>query len=131
MHELSIKTKKKQEIVDITNSVSNIVKKSDIKEGICFVYVPHATCAVIVNENYDPSVREDILSTLNRLIPEHASYKHDTIDNNAHAHIKSTMLSPNVIIPVKNNKLLLGRWQGLALAEFDGPRERKIYVLTR
>jgi len=126
--EFRIKTKRSQEIVNITAQVEAIVKKSKVKEGICLVYVPHATCAVIINENYDPSVCEDIISALNKIIPEHAGYKHDAIDNNAHAHIKSALLGPSKSVPIADGKLQLGRWQGIALAEFDGPRDRNIIV---
>lgn len=128
LHELHIKTTKKEEILDITSEVESAVKKSKIKEGLCCVYAKHATAAIIINENYDPNVCDDILSALNRMIPQHAGYKHNCIDNNAAAHIKSALIGPGKIIPIKNNKLGLGRWQGIALAEFDGPRERQIVV---
>lgn len=126
--ELRIKTKKGQEIVDITSQVEDVVKKSKVKEGICLVYVPHATCAVIVNENYDPSVCEDIISALSKAIPEHAGYKHDAVDNNAHAHIKASIIGPSEVIPIKDGMLQLGRWQGCGIVELDGPRDRKIIV---
>jgi len=126
--EFRIKTKKGQEIVDITSQVNDVVKKSKIKEGLCVIYVPHATCAVIINENYDPSVCEDIIFALNKAIPEHAGYKHDSIDNNAHAHIKASIIGPSEVILIKDGKLQLGRWQGIALAEFDGPRDRSVIV---
>jgi len=126
--EFRIKTKKGQEIVDITSQVNDVVKKSKVKEGLCVIYVPHATCAVIINENYDPSVCEDIISALSKAIPEHAGYRHDAIDNNAHAHIKSALLGPSESVPIADGKLQLGRWQGIALAEFDGPRDRSVIV---
>jgi len=128
MHVLRIRTNKSQEIIDITSQVEEAVKKSKVKEGLCCVYARHATCAIIVNENHDPSVCEDILDMLNKLIPEHAAYKHDKIDSNAHAHIKAAILGPGEVIPVKEGKLQLGKWQGIALAEFDGPREREVIV---
>lgn len=126
--EIVIKTTKKQEITDITSEVKEIVKKSKIKEGMCLVYAKHATASIIINENDDPNVGEDILSALNKCIPEHASYKHDCIDNNAAAHIKAAITGPSKIIPIKDSSLDLGRWQGIALAEFDGPRERHVVV---
>jgi len=128
MQTFTVKTKKKQEIVDITNEVQKVAAASKLKEGICSIYVPHATCSIIINENYDPAVCEDILAALNKLIPEHAGYKHDAIDNNAAAHLKSTLLGPCQLVPVKEGKILLGKWQGIALAEFDGPRERRVIV---
>jgi len=126
--EFRIKTGKKQEIVDITNYVKEIVRKSKVEEGLCVIYVPHATAAVIINENYDPSICDDILNALEKLIPKDAGYKHDRIDDNAHAHIKSGILGPSQSIPIKNGELQLGTWQGIALADFDGPRERRVIV---
>lgn len=123
-----IRTRKKQEIIDITENVNEVLEKSKIKDGICLVYVPHATAAIIINENYDPSVCDDIITTLNRIIPEHANYKHDAIDRNAHSHIKAAILGPSELIAVKDGKLQLGTWQGIALVELDGPKERKIIV---
>lgn len=124
----NIKTTKKQDIIDITNNVKEIVKKSKIKDGICLVYVRHATSAIIINENYDPSVCEDILTALNKIIPEHAGYKHDKIDNNAAAHIRAAILGPSENIPIKDGTLQLGRWQGIGLVEIDGPRDRTVLV---
>ena len=128
MQSIKIKTTKNQEILDITSEVKNIVKKSKVKDGLCCVYAKHATAAIIINENYDPGVCDDILATLDKLVPLHSDYKHDTIDNNAHAHIKSTILGSSQVIPVKNNELMLGRWQGIAIVEFDGPRDREILI---
>lgn len=128
LQELHVKTTKKEEIVDITSEVESAVKKSKIKEGLCCVYAKHATAAVIINENCDSGVCGDILMTLSKLIPEHAGYKHNCIDNNATSHIKSAFIGPGKVIPVKNSKLELGRWQGIALAEFDGPKERSVVV---
>ncbi len=126
--EFCVRTSKKQEIVDITKKVEEIVRREDIVDGGCLVFAKHATCAVIINENYDRAVCRDILNQLEKIVPEHDGYEHDKIDNNAAAHIKSSILSPSVMIPVRNGKLVLGRWQGIGLVEFDGPRERKIEV---
>jgi secondary thiamine-phosphate synthase enzyme len=129
MHEeLHVKTTKKEEILDVTSEVIKFVEKSKIKDGLCCVYAKHATAAIIINENNDPAVCEDILTALSKIVPPHAGYKHNCIDDNADAHIKSTLLGPGKTIPVKNNKIELGRWQGIALAEFDGPRERHVVV---
>ena len=123
-----VKTGKKEEIMDITPEIKKIVSKSKIKEGLCCVYAKHATAAVIINENADSGVCEDILATLKKLVPEHADYRHNCIDNNAASHIKSALIGPGKMIPVKNSALELGTWQGIALAEFDGPRERQVVV---
>ena len=134
--EFTIKTSNREEILDITGEVRKAVAELCEKDkkrvcnkdtGACLVYVLHATCAVIVNENYDKMVCEDILNYLRKNIPKGA-WKHDKIDNNADSHIKASIIGPGQIIPVEDGKLQLGRWQGIALAEFDGPRERKIIV---
>lgn len=127
MH-VDITTEKKQQIIDITNEARHIVEKSDIEEGICLVYVPHATCAIIINENYDADVCEDILTALNKIVPEQGSYKHNKKDSNAAAHIKSALLSPCKSIPIHNGILQLGEWQGIGLVELDGPRERTVII---
>ena len=126
--ELKIKTEKKEEIVDITSEVKKIVEKSKVKGGLCLVYAKHATASIIINENYDSNVCEDILAALRKIIPEHANYKHNCIDNNASSHIKAALVGPGKTIPIKDSALELGTWQGIALAEFDGPRERHIVV---
>lgn len=126
MPEFTFQTRKKEEIIDITEEVSAIVSKSKAN-GICLVYVPHATAAIIINENADPNIGDDILKALNHTIPD-LGYKHDRIDRNAIAHIKAAILGPSEAIPVEDGRLLLGRWQGLIFCEFDGPRQRKIVI---
>jgi secondary thiamine-phosphate synthase enzyme len=124
--ELRIKTNRKEEIADITAQVKEEVEKS--KEGkACLVYTPHTTCAVIINENYDEAVCDDILSYLRGQIPQ-GKWKHDKIDDNADSHIKASLLGPSQLIPIKNGKLQLGAWQGIGVAEFDGPKERRVIV---
>jgi len=120
---IKVHSSKREEIIDITQEVERIVGKRD---GLCVVYTPHATCGIIVNENYDEAVCEDILEALRKLFK--GNWKHDKIDNNADAHIKSSIIGPSQVIPVKSGKLALGRWQGIGLCEFDGPREREIIV---
>ncbi len=123
--EIKVKTRKREEIIDITEKVRRLVEG---KEGkACLVYVPHATCSVIINENYDEAVCQDILTFLRKQIPK-GKWEHDKIDSNADSHIKASLLGPSQIIPVKNGELALGRWQGIGLAEFDGPRERKVII---
>lgn len=123
--EFTVKTSKKQQIVDITDDVKKIVNSSKIKEGICLIYAPHATCAIIINENYDPNVMDDILVSLNSMIPE-GRWLHDSVDGNGAAHIKSAILGPSETIPIKDSELQLGQWQNLMLADFDGPRTRTV-----
>lgn len=128
--EFSIRTKKKQELVDITGRVADVVKQSGVTDGICLVYVPHATAAVAINENADPNVCEDTLEALAGLIPE-GKWRHDRIDNNAAAHIKATILGPSETVPVRGGRLRLGTWQSVMLVELDGPRERTVIVEVR
>ena len=130
MAELSIRTRKKQDMVDITSRVADVVKQSGIGDGICLVYVPHATAAVVINENADPNVCEDILDALAGLIPD-GKWRHDRIDDNAAAHIKATILGPSETVPVKSGRLRLGTWQSILLVELDGPRERTLIVEVR
>ena len=126
--EFTIKTLKREEIIDITKEVEKIVNRaSDEDSKACLVYVPHATCAIIVNENYDKAVCDDILKFLREAIKP-GIWEHDRIDNNADAHIKASIIGPSQVIPIQEGKLQLGRWQGCGLIELDGPRERKIIV---
>lgn len=122
--ELIIKTNKKQELIDITNSIESNIR---IKDGLVNIYLPHTTAAIIINENHDPNILTDIQNCLSKLIPE-GKWLHDKIDNNGAAHIKSTILGHSQIIPIKNSKLQLGQWQNIFLCEFDGPRTRKIIL---
>ncbi len=124
----TIATNSRQEIINITDAISKIVKKSKISKGICTVFTAHATAAIIINENYDPALCSDILNALNKLIPEHNNYAHDKIDNNAAAHIRAALLGPSETIPINNNELLIGAWQAVALVELDGPRQRAVHV---
>lgn len=126
--EFTISTTKREELVNITEEVKKIVDRaSDEDSNACLVYVAHATCSVIVNENYDKAVCEDIIDYLKKQVPS-GVWKHDAIDNNADSHIKASIIGPGQTIPISEGKLELGRWQGIALAEFDGPKERKIIV---
>lgn len=124
----TIKTNERQGFIDISGLVNKIVEKSRIHTGLCHVFVPHATAAIIINENYDPNICIDLKNALNKAFPDHAGYLHDKIDNNAGAHIKSAVLSASESVPVIDNKLGLGTWQSLMLVELDGPRTRKVIV---
>ncbi len=130
MAEFIVRTNKNQEMVDITERVADLVKQSRVSDGICLVYVPHATAAVAINENADPNVCEDILEALANLVPE-GRWRHDRIDNNAAAHIKATLLGPSQAVPVRGGRLRLGTWQSVMLVELDGPRERSVIVEVR
>lgn len=126
---ITISTSKKHELIDITRKVEEIVKKSGAKEGICFLYVPHATAAVTINENADPNIQADIIKAINKIVPEHDNYLHDSIDNNAAAHIKSTIIGVSKAIPISNGKLQLGTWQDIFFFELDGPRPNRKMII--
>ena len=127
MGRLLIKTNKKEGMIDITSKVNSLIK---IDEGVCSVFVKHATAALVINENYDPNICKDFLSLLDKLIPQ-GKWLHDNVDNNGAAHLKSAILGCSVCIPVVKGKLDMGRWQSLMLVEFDGPREREIIVTVK
>jgi len=124
--EIRIETKKKTETIDITERVAKKVTESGIRDGICAVTVAHTTAAVFVNENADPDVQRDLLTTLARLVPDAGDYHH--AEGNGPAHIKSVLVGHDVTVAVHDGEFALGRWQGIYLAEFDGPRTRSVTV---
>ena len=124
---LEISSTKKQELIDITEEVKKIVKESGVQEGTVIVFALHSTASIIINENYDPNICTDLTNCLNNLIPA-GKWLHDRIDNNADAHLKSAIVGPSEILVVEKGELLLGRWQAIMLADFDGPRKRKVIV---
>jgi secondary thiamine-phosphate synthase enzyme len=127
---LRIKTSKNQEVVDITGQVTKVLARSPRDEGICTVFVRHATAAIIINENADPGFRRDVVTALDRLFPQ-GIWEHDKVDDNGAAHLKAMILGPSETVPIRGGQLLLGTWQGIALVECDGPREREIVVDIR
>ena len=130
MTELRIRTTAKRELRDITAEVAGVVARSGVAEGLCNVYVAHATAAIVVNENDDPNVCVDVLEALDRLVPA-GIWRHDRVDGNAASHIQAAILGPSETIPVRDGRLCLGRWQAVMLAELDGPRERRVFVTIR
>jgi secondary thiamine-phosphate synthase enzyme len=126
---LKLKTSRRRELVDMTEAVRKIVRESGIVQGICNVFVAGSTAAIIVNENDDPQLLDDFLDAMDRLVPE-GRWRHDRIDDNGAAHIKSASLGPSESIPVRDGDLVLGRWQNIFLCEFDGPRAVREIVVT-
>ena len=124
--EFSISTSKRNELIDITGKIKEIVKQSKIKQGICIVYCPHTTAAITINESADPAVQRDIIISLSKLIPENDNYQHS--EGNSDSHIKSSLVGASETLIIKDNKLILGTWQNIYFAEFDGPRQRKVIV---
>ena len=128
--ELIVRSNRPQEVIDLTAEVARVVADSGVAEGFCHVYVPHATAAVVINENDDPNIGEDLLDALDRLVP-HGQWRHDRIDGNGAAHIKAAMLGPSETIPVNQARLQLGTWQAIMLVDLDGPRQRRVIVSVR
>lgn len=124
--EISVSTSSRNEFVDITDKVTSVVRESGVKDGYVLLYVPHTTAAVTINENYDPSVKRDILDKLSELVPPNAGYAHT--EGNADSHIKSSIIGVTKFIPVMDGSIQLGRWQGIFFCEFDGPRSRRLLV---
>ncbi len=123
---ISINTGDRSEMTDITSKVEEELKRSGLKDGVCFVFVPHTTAGITINEGADPSVVADIQATLNKLVPWEGSYGH--LEGNSAAHIKSSLMGSSVIVLVESGRLKLGTWQGIFFCEFDGPRSRKIHM---
>ena len=126
LESFNVVTSRRNEIIDITSKVREILKKSKVKSGICVVYTPHTTAAITINEHADPAVATDIENFLNKLVPPNAGYKH--LEGNSDSHIKTTLVSPSMTLIVENGEPLLGTWQGIFFCEFDGPRTRKVFV---
>jgi secondary thiamine-phosphate synthase enzyme len=123
---LSVKTKSRTELIDITSRIAEQVKHSGVSDGLCMLYVPHTTGAVTINESADPSVRGDIQMVLNQIVPWEANYKH--LEGNSPAHVKATLVGASELLAIEKGALVLGTWQGIFFCEFDGPRTRKIHV---
>ncbi len=126
IEKIPVRTTRRQEFVDLTPKIQEIIRGNSIKTGVIHIYIPHTTAAVTINENYDPSVIQDILSTLEKLIPERGGYSH--LEGNAHAHIKASIIGSSRFIPIENGRLQVGTWQGIFFCEFDGPRSREVWI---
>ena len=126
MQKFSIKTRSRNELIDITKQVKNAVAKSEKNDGVCTVYCPHTTGAITINESADPSVASDIEMKLRKMIPKNENYNH--AEGNSDAHIKSSLVGNTVQIIINNGSLQLGTWQGVFFCEFDGPRTRNVWV---
>ncbi|MFA5271437.1 MAG: secondary thiamine-phosphate synthase enzyme YjbQ [Candidatus Omnitrophota bacterium] len=126
MHVIEINTTKRTDFVDITSKIEKIVKDSKIKDGFCIIFCPHTTAGLTINENADPSVQKDIIKHLEELVPAGKGYSHS--EGNSDAHIKSSLLGSSLNVIIENGALALGIWQGIYFCEFDGPRQRKVYL---
>ena len=126
IHTLSVPTSRRIEMVDITGQIQELVRQSGVTEGVCHIFSAHTTAGLTINENADPSVPADILMVLNRIISEKEAYRH--LEGNSPAHIKASLMGPQLTVLVSRGSLLLGTWQGVYLSEFDGPRTRKVHI---
>jgi len=129
VQELAVVTRTRIEFVNITSLVEEALRKEDVSEGVCHVFVPHTTAGVTINENADPDVTRDILTTLSRLVPyspESGDYRH--AEGNSDAHVKASLMGFSATLPVADGRLVLGTWQAVYFAEFDGPRRRRCVV---
>jgi secondary thiamine-phosphate synthase enzyme len=130
MYELRVRSKQREEMIEITGEVQGRLEESGLDEGICVLFSQHTTAGLTVNENADPDVQRDMLLALRTLIPQHGmGFRHG--EENSDSHIKTSLVGPGVTVPFHKGKLLLGRWQGIFLCEFDGPRERKVVMVVR
>jgi len=125
--EFEVLTEKKIEIVDITQKVENVVEKSEIKNGICHIFLPHATAAIILEEN-ESGLISDIENYIKKNFPRNAEYEHNKVDDNAESHLASGFIGQSQFYPVKNNRIVRGTWQRALLLELDGPRRRKVFI---
>ena len=123
---LTVKSKTRTQLIDITPEIQKAVRSSGISEGLCMLYVPHTTAAITINESADPSVASDIMMVLNEVIPWKADYRH--LEGNSPAHIKSTLVGASEVVAIENGSLVLGTWQGIFFCEFDGPRTRSVHM---
>ncbi|MFL6228960.1 MAG: secondary thiamine-phosphate synthase enzyme YjbQ [Pyrinomonadaceae bacterium] len=127
MYTLKVRSREREELVEFTDDVRRLLKESGAREGVCTLFVRHTTAGLTVNENADPDVPRDMLHALRTLIPQHGmDFRH--AEENSDAHLKATLVGSSVTIPFSDGELLLGRWQGIFLCEFDGGREREVIL---
>jgi len=123
---ITVKTPEREVLVDITQRVKDVIDESGISEGFCRMFVPHTTAGITINENADPSVKKDIIQHLKELIPKNANFSH--MEGNSDAHIKSSLTGPSLTVLIHKGNVILGTWQGIMFAEYDGPRTRKVHI---
>ena len=127
METQTISTSSRNQMIDVTDRLQKLITQAKINDGMLIVYVPHTTAAVTINENADPDVKHDMLLKLSQMIPkDQAGYKH--AEGNSDSHVKTAIVGNNVTVLIENGRLQLGQWQGIYFCEFDGPRERQMYI---
>ncbi len=125
-YKINLKTSERNQLLDITDKINEVILNSSVNDGIAIIYTPHTTAGITINENADPSVKKDIINFLNKKIPYHGDYFH--LEGNADAHIKSTIVGCSEYLIINNGKIQLGTWQGVFFCEFDGPRRREVWI---
>ncbi len=126
LHKFEVATRTRVEFVDVTERIEKLIGESGVRDGLCLVFTPHTTAAILVNENADSALHKDFDNFLKSLAPRSENYFHN--DGNCDSHLKSALIGPSKTLPVENGRLVLGTWQGVFLCEFDGPRKREIRV---
>jgi len=126
MQEIPVKTRAREEMVDITREVASTVAESGVKDGVCHLNCLHTTAAITINENADPDVKADLLMALRKVVQDGWPYAH--AEGNSPAHVKSSLVGASLAIPISGGRLVLGTWQGIIFCEFDGPRSRRVTV---
>lgn len=128
MQKLSIKTSRKNELIDITAQIKKALETSDIKDGICIIFCPHTTAGLTINEAFDHSVKDDILFSFDKLSPDYREFRH--AEGNSDAHVKASLMGSSINLIIADKSVKLGQWQGIYFTEFDGPRVREIWIQT-
>ena len=126
LKQIAVKSSSRNQLIDITGDVAAVIKNSGVNDGLCIVFVPHTTAGVTINEGADPSVVRDVLSKISALVPLSDNYYHS--EGNSDAHIKSSIVGCSLLVIINGGQLLLGTWQSIYFCEFDGPRNRKVYL---
>lgn len=124
--QIEIVTRKQTEFISVTSQIRDIVNQSGVEEGVCYVYTPHTTAAVTINEDADPDVVRDIIKELDKIVPPQDGYLHS--EGNSAAHIKASLIGASETVFIEKGQLMLGTWQGIFFCEFDGPRRRRVFV---
>jgi secondary thiamine-phosphate synthase enzyme len=128
MRKIEVRSRSREEMIDVTDEVRRAVAESGVRDGLCCVFSPHTTAGVTIQENSDPDVRSDMLGHLAQLVPQSPKFRHS--EGNADAHIKTSVVGPSSALIVEGGKILLGAWQAVYLCEFDGPRSRNLWIQT-
>jgi secondary thiamine-phosphate synthase enzyme len=126
MKAIAVETTESTQLVDVTEKVQDLARSEGVEVGLCYIFVPHTTAGITLNENADPNVRKDLLNALNHIVPEGWHYSH--VEGNSPAHIKASLVGHSAVVAIENGRLVLGSWQGIFLCEFDGPRRRYLFV---